>query len=216
MTRFISLAILTASLLSVMASPLAATPKSTDITLNTPSSDDLSIDRPTFALAEIADPSPAAVGWESLEEQPEVAVGHVRLEKRAPRRSKDKKKSKKNDKKKGKKGETRPDNRAGGKTFHGRGTWFSDTHGSCGVKFSQSDLIVALNEEQMGGSGRSARCGQRIRVTAKGSKASVILRVVDTCPKKYCKFGGLDISKAAFRKFAPESKGVLDLSWSFV
>ncbi|KAG9324212.1 hypothetical protein KVV02_002013 [Mortierella alpina] len=216
MTRFISLAILAASLLSVIASPLTATPKSTDITPNTPSSDDLSIDGPTFAFAEIADPSPAAVGWESLEEQPEVAIDHVRLEKRAPRRSKDKKKSKKNDKKKGKKGETRPDNRAGGKTFHGRGTWFSDTHGSCGVKFSQSDLIVALNEEQMGSSGRSARCGQRIRVTAKGSKASVILRVVDTCPKKYCKFGGLDISKAAFRKFAPESKGVLDLSWSFV
>ncbi|CAO3563349.1 unnamed protein product [Mortierella alpina] len=215
MTRIISLAILAASLLSVMAAPLAAIPQSHDITLNTPSSEELYIDGPKLALAQIADPSPVAVDWESLEEQPEVAAGHVRLEKRAPKSSKGKK-SKKNDKRKGKKGETRPDNRAGGKTFHGRGTWFSDTHGSCGVKFSQSDLIVALNEEQMGSSGRSARCGQRIRVTAKGSKASVILRVVDTCPKKYCKFGGLDISKAAFRKFAPESKGVLDLSWSFV
>ncbi|KAF9570062.1 hypothetical protein EC968_002278 [Mortierella alpina] len=215
MPRFVSLAILAASLLSVMASPLPATPESIDITLNTPSSQEPSIEGPKLALAQIADPSPVAVGWESLEEQPEVAVGHVRLEKRAPRRSKGKK-SKKNDKKKSKKGETKSDNRAKGKTFHGRGTWFSDTHGSCGVKFSQNDLIVALNEEQMGSSGRGARCGDRIRVTAKGSKASVVLRIVDTCPKKYCKFGGLDISKAAFRRFAPESKGVLDLSWSFV
>ncbi|KAF9947256.1 hypothetical protein BGZ72_010743 [Mortierella alpina] len=217
MTRFLSLAILAASLLGVIASPMTVSPQSMDITLNPPSVDETITDVPKLALAQLASPRVAAAGWESLKAQPQPDVAQTGLEKRAPRRSKDKKKSKKNNKKRGKKSETRPDNRSRGKTFHGRGTWFNDSFGSCGVKFSQSDLIVALNEEQMGGSaGKGARCGQRIRVTAKGSNASVVVRVVDTCPKASCKFGMLDLSKAAFRRFAPESKGVLELSWSFV
>ncbi|KAF9549723.1 hypothetical protein EC957_002787 [Mortierella hygrophila] len=103
------------------------------------------------------------------------------------------------------------------KVYSGRGTWFSDTTGSCGVRFSQDDMIVALNQEQMGAySGSRSRCGDKIRVKAKGSSASVIVRVVDTCPSRYCSHGALDLSRAAFKKFAPMSKGVLELEWSFV
>ncbi|KAF9133144.1 hypothetical protein BGW39_010473 [Mortierella sp. 14UC] len=103
------------------------------------------------------------------------------------------------------------------KVYRGRGTWFSDTTGSCGVRFSQSDMIVALNQDQMGAySGSRSRCGDYIRVKAKGSSASVVVRVVDTCPSRYCKRGVLDLSRAAFKKFAPMSKGVLELEWSFV
>ncbi|KAG9069330.1 hypothetical protein KI688_010230 [Linnemannia hyalina] len=103
------------------------------------------------------------------------------------------------------------------KVYSGRGTWFSDTTGSCGVRFSQDDMIVALNQDQMGAySGSRSKCGDKIRVKAKGSSASVIVRVVDTCPSRYCSHGALDLSRAAFKKFAPMSKGVLELEWSFV
>ncbi|KAF9108876.1 hypothetical protein BGX29_003806 [Mortierella sp. GBA35] len=103
------------------------------------------------------------------------------------------------------------------KVYRGRGTWFSDTTGSCGERFSQNDMIVALNQEQMGALyGSRSRCGDKIRVKAKGSSTSVIVRVVDTCPSRYCDHGALDLSRAAFKKFAPMSKGVLELEWSFV
>ncbi|KAG0055868.1 hypothetical protein BGZ83_007157 [Gryganskiella cystojenkinii] len=104
------------------------------------------------------------------------------------------------------------------KTFRGRGTWFSDNSGSCGEKFSQGDMIVALNEAQMGEMwGKGSKCGQKLRVTAKGYPGkSVIVRIVDTCPHRYCSHGQLDLSREAFQHFAPMSKGVLDLEWSFV
>ncbi|GJJ72249.1 expansin [Entomortierella parvispora] len=103
-------------------------------------------------------------------------------------------------------------------TFHGRGTWFSDTTGSCGERFSQDDMIVALNQAQMGPMwGKGSKCGQKLRVTAKGYPGkSVIVRIVDTCPHRYCSHGMLDLSRKAFQVFAPMSKGVLDLEWSFV
>ncbi|KAK3837511.1 MAG: RlpA-like double-psi beta-barrel-protein domain-containing protein-containing protein, partial [Linnemannia gamsii] len=100
----------------------------------------------------------------------------------------------------------------------GRGTWFSDTRGSCGVDFSQDEMIVALNEAQQGVQyGPNSKCFQKIRVSVKGEPSkSVVVRVVDTCPHRYCSYGQLDLSQAAFKKFAPMSKGVLDLEWSFV
>ncbi|KAF9356878.1 hypothetical protein BGX26_004603 [Mortierella sp. AD094] len=101
--------------------------------------------------------------------------------------------------------------------FRGRGTWFSDRTGSCGIKFSQKDMIVALNEAQMGRMwGKGSKCGQRIRVKARGSSRSVTVKVVDTCPHRFCSHGQLDLSQAAFKKFAPMSKGILDLEWTFV
>ncbi|KAI1302102.1 hypothetical protein EDD11_005731 [Mortierella claussenii] len=104
-----------------------------------------------------------------------------------------------------------------GTTYHGRGTWFSDTMGSCGKRFSQEDMIVALNEAQMGKMwGSGSKCGAKIRVSVKGSSKSVVVRVVDTCPHHYCSHGQLDLSRAAFKEFAPMSKGILDLEWSFV
>ncbi|KAF9979248.1 hypothetical protein BGZ73_002516 [Actinomortierella ambigua] len=103
-----------------------------------------------------------------------------------------------------------------GQKFHGRMTWFSDTWGSCGKHFSQNDMIVAMNEHQMGKKiwGSESRCGQYVRVW--NDKTSVVLRIADTCPKRYCNHGALDLSQAAFRRFAPMSKGVIYLNWEFV
>ncbi|KAF8977417.1 hypothetical protein BGZ46_007404 [Entomortierella lignicola] len=101
--------------------------------------------------------------------------------------------------------------------YRGRGTWFSDKIGSCGIKFSQKDMIVALNEAQMGRMwGKGSKCGKKIRVKSRGSSRSIVVKVVDTCPHRYCSHGQLDLSQAAFKKFAPMSQGILDLEWSFV
>ncbi|KAF9924350.1 hypothetical protein FBU30_005653 [Linnemannia zychae] len=114
--------------------------------------------------------------------------------------------------------ESKPSSHHSDQIYRGRGTWFSDTYGSCGVKFSQDDMIVALNEAQQGMQyGPNSKCFKKIRVSIKGEPSkSVVVRVVDTCPHRYCSYGQLDLSQAAFRYFAPMSKGILDLEWSFV
>ncbi|KAF9136982.1 hypothetical protein BGX30_010637, partial [Mortierella sp. GBA39] len=98
--------------------------------------------------------------------------------------------------------------------FSGRGTWYSDTHGQCEHNYSQSDLIVAVNQDQMG-TGMDM-CGKKILMTMKGSDVQVIATVVDMCPKAYCKFGDLDLSQAAFKKFAGLGVGELTLQWSWL
>ncbi|KAF9174615.1 hypothetical protein BGX21_010387 [Mortierella sp. AD011] len=101
-----------------------------------------------------------------------------------------------------------------GKKYTGRGTWYSDTYGQCEHSYSQSDMIVAVNQAQMGTG--TKLCGQKLLVTAEGSSAQVIVTVVDMCPSAYCSSGDLDLSQAAFKKFAKLSVGVLKLSWKFV
>ncbi|KAG0340138.1 hypothetical protein BG000_000615 [Podila horticola] len=104
------------------------------------------------------------------------------------------------------------------KKYSGRGTWFSDTSGSCGQKFSQSDMIVALNRAQMGALyGKGSKCGQKVRVSAKGYPGKYVDAVIrDTCPSQYCSYGALDLSRGVFQKFAPLKKGVLQLEWQFL
>ncbi|GJJ75947.1 hypothetical protein EMPS_08305 [Entomortierella parvispora] len=100
--------------------------------------------------------------------------------------------------------------------FTGRGTWYSDTNGQCGHSYSQSDMIVAVNQAQMGTGTKI--CGEKLAVTAKGSSATVIVTVVDMCPSQYCSKGDLDLSQAAFKKLASGglNEGVLEVEWSFV
>ncbi|KAF9963200.1 hypothetical protein BGZ70_007568 [Mortierella alpina] len=94
--------------------------------------------------------------------------------------------------------------------YSGRGTWFTDKQGSCGTPFDTNDLIVAMNEAQMGG---RAQCGKSVKVTYNGK--SVNARVVDTCPKQYCSSGALDLSQAVFKQLAPLDKGVIEIQWQF-
>ena len=101
-----------------------------------------------------------------------------------------------------------------GQTFTGRATWYSDTYGQCEKHYSQSDLIVAVNQAQMG-TGTSL-CGKKILLTEKGSNTQVMVTVVDMCPSQYCSKGDLDLSQAAFKKFAGLGVGVLQLTWSFL
>jgi len=96
-------------------------------------------------------------------------------------------------------------------TFSGRGTWFTDTVGSCGTPFDTNDMIVAMNAEQMGG---TSQCGREVSITANGK--TVQGRVVDTCPAEYCASGALDLSQAVFKQLAPLSVGVIQITWEFV
>ncbi|KAG0049457.1 hypothetical protein BGZ83_005753 [Gryganskiella cystojenkinii] len=96
-------------------------------------------------------------------------------------------------------------------TFSGRGTWFTDTVGSCGTPFDTNDMIVAMNAAQMGG---TSQCGREVRITANGK--TVQGRVVDTCPSQFCSSGALDLSQAVFKKLAPLAQGVVQLKWEFV
>ncbi|KAF9112193.1 hypothetical protein BGX27_003794 [Mortierella sp. AM989] len=98
--------------------------------------------------------------------------------------------------------------------FSGRATWYSDTTGKCEHSYSQSDMIVAVNQAQMGDD--KSICGKKILLTQKGSTVQVVVTIVDMCPSKYCKFGDLDLSQAAFKEFADLDVGVLDLEWNFI
>ncbi|GJJ68633.1 hypothetical protein EMPS_00979 [Entomortierella parvispora] len=108
----------------------------------------------------------------------------------------------------------KPDPKPKKQTFTGRATWYSDTFGQCEKHYSQSDMIVAVNQDQMG-TGTSL-CGKKILLTEKGSNTQVVVTVVDMCPSKYCSKGDLDLSQGAFKKFAGLGKGVLQLTWSFL
>ncbi|KAF9309532.1 hypothetical protein BG003_009633 [Podila horticola] len=113
---------------------------------------------------------------------------------------------------------SKPTSESNSKTHRGRGTWISDTRGSCGENFSQNEMVAALNEHDMGTQyGSGSKCGQKIRISAKGySGKSVVVRIVDTCPYRYCDSGAVDLSQTAFQEFAHLGKGVLDLEWHFV
>ncbi|KAF9956020.1 hypothetical protein BGZ72_003094 [Mortierella alpina] len=95
-------------------------------------------------------------------------------------------------------------------TFSGRGTWFTDKTGSCNTPFDTNDMIVAMNEAQMGG---TAQCGKTVKITYNGK--TVNARVVDTCPQQYCSSGALDLSQAVFKELAPLDQGVINLKWQF-
>ncbi|KAF9282903.1 hypothetical protein BGZ68_005686 [Mortierella alpina] len=95
--------------------------------------------------------------------------------------------------------------------FTGRGTWFTDSVGSCGTPFDTNDMIVAMNAAQMGG---TSQCGKSVKITSGGK--TVQARVTDTCPAQFCSAGSLDLSQAVFQQLAPLSQGVIDIKWEFV
>ncbi|KAG0072291.1 hypothetical protein BGZ89_007176 [Linnemannia elongata] len=100
--------------------------------------------------------------------------------------------------------------KASGGEFSGRGTWFTDSTGSCEVPFDTNDLIVAMNAAQMGG---KSQCGKSVKISFGGK--TVTAKVVDTCPSQFCSSGALDLSQAAFKKLAPLDVGVINIKWEF-
>ncbi|CAO3615506.1 unnamed protein product [Mucor fragilis] len=99
----------------------------------------------------------------------------------------------------------------------GQGTFYDlETRvGSCGKQNKNSELVAAVNSEQMGGdSGRSnPNCGKDIEVVGPSGK-TIQVTVVDNC--KTCQSGGLDLSPAAFEEIGDFSHGSVPIKWKFV
>ncbi|KAL7316856.1 hypothetical protein PS15m_003292 [Mucor circinelloides] len=98
----------------------------------------------------------------------------------------------------------------------GQGTFYDlETRvGSCGKQNKNSELVAAVNSEQMGDNGRNnPNCGKDIEVVGPSGK-TIQVTVVDNC--KTCKSGGLDLSPAAFEEIGDFSHGSVPIKWKFV
>ncbi|KAF8928466.1 hypothetical protein BGZ47_001635 [Haplosporangium gracile] len=102
------------------------------------------------------------------------------------------------------------DSSVSGDEFSGRATWFTDTTGSCDISFDTNDMIVAMNEAQMGG---TSQCGKSVKISYGGKTATA--KVVDTCPSRFCSSGSLDLSQAVFKKLASLDVGEINIKWEF-
>ncbi|KAJ6582289.1 RlpA-like double-psi beta-barrel-protein domain-containing protein-containing protein, partial [Mycena capillaripes] len=98
-------------------------------------------------------------------------------------------------------------------TYNGaRWTFYSTGLGACGGTNSDSDFIVALNQDTFGTAYPSKYCYKQITMTYNGKTTTAT--IVDSCPG--CpSSGGLDLSPGLFSFFADESVGVIYGDWSF-
>ncbi|KAJ2550157.1 hypothetical protein GGH95_006121 [Coemansia sp. RSA 1836] len=97
--------------------------------------------------------------------------------------------------------------------FVGRLTNYTVENDACGTNSKGSDMVAALNKPQYGDTDKvSPNCGRCAKI--KGDKATVIVKIVDACPE--CKFGSLDLSKAAFKAVTNADGVAKDISWSWV
>jgi expansin (peptidoglycan-binding protein) len=85
----------------------------------------------------------------------------------------------------------------------------ADGTGACSFEAGSDNLVAAMNRADYGS---AAWCGACIEVAA--GSASVVVRVVDSCPG--CKQGDLDLSKEAFARLAPLDKGRIRVAWRSV
>jgi hypothetical protein len=98
----------------------------------------------------------------------------------------------------------------------GHATFFyqNGVAGACGTVHSDSDMIVALDQQRYGDSGaRSQFCGKTVAITGRGKTEYAV--VADDCPT--CdNENSLDMSVGLFNKFATPDVGEFDISWQFV
>lgn len=67
---------------------------------------------------------------------------------------------------------------------------------SFATRFARNTYYAALNEGDFKKMGRP--CGKC--ATVKGARGTVKVKIVDICPKKYCKSGHIDLSSPALKK----------------
>ncbi|KAJ7685011.1 RlpA-like double-psi beta-barrel-protein domain-containing protein-containing protein [Mycena polygramma] len=98
------------------------------------------------------------------------------------------------------------------RTSNARWTFYSTGLGACGGYNSDSDFIVALNQQTFGYSYPSQYCYKMISMTYNGKTTQA--QITDSCPG--CPVGGLDLSPGLFSFFASQDEGVIYGSWEFV
>lgn len=82
---------------------------------------------------------------------------------------------------------------SGSYKFSGDGTWYNPGMGSCGIENSATDLIAAMNVEQMANGGNpnsNKNCNRKVNI--KGPNGTVTVTVTDTCPS--CASGSIGMS----------------------
>ncbi|KAF7363294.1 hypothetical protein MSAN_00984600 [Mycena sanguinolenta] len=93
-----------------------------------------------------------------------------------------------------------------------RWTFYSTGLGACGQTNSDSDFIVALNQDTFGTSYPSPYCFKKITMSYGGKTTTAT--ITDSCPG--CPSpGGLDLSPGLFSFFASQDLGVIQGTWSF-
>ncbi|KAJ6623451.1 hypothetical protein B0H10DRAFT_2009786 [Mycena sp. CBHHK59/15] len=91
-----------------------------------------------------------------------------------------------------------------------RWTFYSTGLGACGGYNSDSDFIVALNQDTFGYSYPSKYCNKKITMTYGGKTATAT--IVDSCPG--CPSpSGLDLSPGLFSYFGSQDLGVIMGTW---
>ena len=95
--------------------------------------------------------------------------------------------------------------------YHGIASYYNFSgSGNCSFRVpSKPILTAAVNSKQYN---MASLCGACLEVI--GSKDSIIVRVEDRCPG--CKFGGIDLSKAAFAAIENVAKGRAEVKWKVV
>ncbi|KAK4460397.1 RlpA-like double-psi beta-barrel-protein domain-containing protein-containing protein [Cladorrhinum samala] len=100
----------------------------------------------------------------------------------------------------------------------GQFTWYYTGLGACGKVNSDGQLVAALNRATFdpktpnGNPNRNTLCGRKIRLSYQGK--SVDVTVVDRCAG--CGPNDVDLSPAAFKRFAPLVKGRITGSWRWI
>ncbi|KAI9632809.1 uncharacterized protein MKK02DRAFT_41121 [Dioszegia hungarica] len=96
--------------------------------------------------------------------------------------------------------------------YMGRATIYEPGLGACGRVTRATDLVGAIPPAQFGSGFPGHKCFKRITVQSGGITLKNV-QIVDQCI--FCAAGGLDLSQAAFTRFAPVAAGMIDVVWYF-
>ncbi|KAG9015759.1 hypothetical protein FRB93_012324 [Tulasnella sp. JGI-2019a] len=94
-------------------------------------------------------------------------------------------------------------------TYRGQATFFYTGLGACGHWNTNSQPIIALDAALYQ---KSKACGKWITIQNTNTKKSARGYIVDECPS--CGWGSLDLSPSLFSQLAPQSEGVVPISWT--
>ncbi|CEG83976.1 hypothetical protein RMATCC62417_17836 [Rhizopus microsporus] len=102
------------------------------------------------------------------------------------------------------------------KRFWGLSTYYEVGSGSCGEYDNDSELVVALNRDQMANGpnpNTNPNCDHMVFIS--GDSGSTTARIVDTCPS--CPSGTLDMSPSVYERVCGSlASGVCTIRWNFI
>ncbi|KAK9893331.1 hypothetical protein P389DRAFT_19677 [Cystobasidium minutum MCA 4210] len=106
---------------------------------------------------------------------------------------------------------------ASSENFTGQASWFTQNGnpGACGIYHSDSDYIVALQQDMYGNLGQQSQyCGRSLTITNTATGATAQAVVADACPG-CATYHSLDLSTGLFQALGNLDQGILPISWHF-